>query len=178
MCVYLCCSLQASRQQLKNGKVTHLRVLLKSIVPACRNTSAVLKDPTGMYRKEYILLISEMWFRRFHCSTMYGTLCYIIQCESPYTSLRVSSIVLFTVPFTVFVGVICTGEILCTIHQTVMKEHHLELKHGAALILRQVYTDFYTHKFLFCDYYMRQILYLLLLLFNMTYIRMILKFCI
>ena len=91
---------------------------------------------------------------------MYGTLCYIIQCKSPYTSLRVSSIVPFTVPFTVFVGVICTGEILCTIHQTVMKEHHLELKPGAALILRQV---FYTHKFLFCDYYIHQILYLLLL---------------
>ena len=42
------CSVKASRQRLKNGKVTHLRVLVKSIVPAGRNTSAVLKDPTGV----------------------------------------------------------------------------------------------------------------------------------
>jgi hypothetical protein len=67
---------QASRESLRNGKVNHLRVLLKSIVPGSRNTSAVLKDPTG--------------------------------------------------------------EILCTIHRSVMEEHGQELQPGAVLILRQV----------------------------------------
>ena len=51
---------QASRQQLRNGKVTHLRVILKSIVPAGKNASAVLKDPTGR-----------------HCSMSYFVACAI-----------------------------------------------------------------------------------------------------
>lgn len=38
---------QASSKQLHGGKVVHLRVVLKSIVPAGKNASAVLKDPTG-----------------------------------------------------------------------------------------------------------------------------------
>ena len=34
-------------KQLCNGKVVHLRAILKSILPAGNNASAVLKDPTG-----------------------------------------------------------------------------------------------------------------------------------
>ena len=40
--------LQASCKQLRGGKVVHLRVMLKSIVPAGKNASAILKDPTGI----------------------------------------------------------------------------------------------------------------------------------
>ena len=32
-----------------------------------------------------------------------------------------------------------TGEILCTIHQSVMEEHKQELQPGAVIILRQVH---------------------------------------
>lgn len=38
---------QAALKKLHNGKVTHLRVLIKSIVPSGGNATAVLKDPTG-----------------------------------------------------------------------------------------------------------------------------------
>ncbi len=40
-------SVQAKCQKLHNGKIAHLRVMVKAIVPAGRNACAVLKDPTG-----------------------------------------------------------------------------------------------------------------------------------
>ena len=43
-----CLSMQAALKKLHNGKVTHLRVLIKSIVPSGGNATAVLKDPTGI----------------------------------------------------------------------------------------------------------------------------------
>lgn len=50
--------LQASCKQLRGGKVVHLRVMLKNIVPAGKNASAILKDPTGT--KNYSELDSHL----------------------------------------------------------------------------------------------------------------------
>ena len=50
VCMYItfsCCCFQYCKKELSKGKIAHLRVMLKSIVPAGRNASAVLKDPTG-----------------------------------------------------------------------------------------------------------------------------------
>ena len=41
-------------KQLRNGKVVHLRVILKSIAFSGRNASGILKDPTGMAK--YLIL--------------------------------------------------------------------------------------------------------------------------
>ena len=44
--------IQSAKKALPNGKVAHLRVVLKSILPAGRNASALLKDPSGEFRGE------------------------------------------------------------------------------------------------------------------------------
>lgn len=49
--------LQASCKQLRGGKVVHLRVMLKNIVPAGKNASAILKDPTGTSELDSHLLL-------------------------------------------------------------------------------------------------------------------------
>ena len=46
---YIYMYIQAAKKRLKGGKVVHLRVLVKNLVPAGNNASAVLKDPTGCY---------------------------------------------------------------------------------------------------------------------------------
>ena len=45
-CMYMY-TVQAASKQLKNGKVVHLRAVIKSIIPAGKNASALIKDPTG-----------------------------------------------------------------------------------------------------------------------------------
>ena len=114
--VYYVCAVfcvQASQQKLKNGKVTHLRVLLKSIVPACRNTSAVLKDPTGVC----------VWAGVCVCVCVCKCVCVCVVLSAIYVC-------------------ICAGEILCTIHQSVMEDHRQELQPGAVIILRQVHCTY------------------------------------
>ena len=41
--------LQSCKKALPNGKVAHLRVVLKNILPAGKNASALLKDPSGIH---------------------------------------------------------------------------------------------------------------------------------
>lgn len=42
-----CLHYYTSNKQLRNGKVVHVRAVIKSITPARQNASALLKDPTG-----------------------------------------------------------------------------------------------------------------------------------
>ena len=45
-----------------------------------------------------------------------------------------------------------TGEILCTIHQSVMEEHKQELQPGAVIILRQVHRARGYNPAIFCEH--------------------------
>lgn len=79
------------RHQLSNGKVPHLRVLVKTLIPSTRSATAVLMDPSGIV--------------------------------PPYTYMCI---------------IVIIGDILATVHASVLEEYKTELVQGCAAILRQV----------------------------------------